>query len=76
MWPLIGAVSVFAGLGLVCAALVFDFQGWRTRWIESGDPDDHLRGARRLGILGFGWVGLLGSLYAVLGVGIDLHIER
>src|SRR5437899_6995079 len=32
--------------------------------------------SRRLGILGFGWVGMLGSLYAVLGFGIDLLVKR
>ncbi|MEV6536862.1 hypothetical protein AB0M86_46160 [Streptomyces sp. NPDC051639] len=51
-------------------------QGWRTRWIENGGPDDQLHGARRLGILGLGRVRLLGSLYVVLCAGIDLLIER
>lgn len=67
---------VFAACGLACGALVFDFHGWRTRWMESGHPDDRLRDNRRLGILGFGWVGLLGSLYVVLGVGIGLLIDH
>jgi hypothetical protein len=44
--------------------------------LEAGNPDDHLQHSRRLGILGFGWVGLLGSLYVVLGFGIDLLVER
>jgi hypothetical protein len=76
MWPLIGVVSVFAGFGVACAGIVFDFRGWRTRWIEIGDPDDHLRSSRRLGILGFGWLGMLIGLYAVLGFVIDLLIGR
>jgi hypothetical protein len=45
-----GVLSVFSGTGLFCGTLVFDFRGWRTRWIEAGDPDGHLRDSRRLGI--------------------------
>ena len=76
MWPLIGVVSVFFVCGLVCAGLVVDFRCWRSRWIESGEPDDRLRHARRVAALGIGWVGLLISLYAVFGFGISLLVQR
>jgi hypothetical protein len=76
MSPVIGVLSVFAGTSVFCGALVFDFRGRRTRWIETGDPDGHLRDSRRLGILGFGWVGMVGSLYAVLGFGIHVLVKR
>lgn len=76
MWPLIGVAVLFAGIGLICGALVFDFKGWRSRWTDSGEPDDHLRDSRRLGILGFGWVGMLGSLYAAVGAGINMLLGR
>ncbi|MFJ4849795.1 MULTISPECIES: hypothetical protein [unclassified Streptomyces] len=76
MWLLIGIVVLFAGIGLICGALVFDFKDWRTRWTDSGEPDDRLRDSRRLGILGFGWVGTLGSLYVVVGFGINLLLGR
>jgi uncharacterized membrane protein len=73
---LAGGVSLFFVVGLFCAGLVFDLWGWRSRWTESGDPDDRIRNARRVAILGIGWVGLLSALCVVCGVGIHVLIER